>query len=68
MKQALVNGAGGFIGRHMVKRLKDKGHWVRAVDIKRHRFTAPPAGEFIVGDLHDQRLVADVVDGIDEIY
>ena len=68
MKRILVNGAGGFIGGHMVKRLKSEGNWVRAVDIKRHEFSTPPADEFIVGDLRDPRLVADVVDGIDEIY
>src|SRR6202034_603596 len=68
MKRILVNGAGGFIGGHMVKRLKAEGHWVRAVDIKRHEFTDLPSDEFVVGDLCDQRLAADVVDGIDEIY
>jgi nucleoside-diphosphate-sugar epimerase len=68
MKRILVNGAGGFIGGHMVKRLKAEGNWVRAVDLKRHEYTTPPADEFIVGDLCDQRLVADVVEGIDEIY
>lgn len=68
MKRVLVNGAGGFIGGHMVKRLKSEGCWVRAVDLKRHEFTTPPADEFIVGDLRDQRLVAEVVGGIDEVY
>ena len=68
MKRILVNGAGGFIGGHMVKRLKAEGHWVRAVDLKHHEYFVPPADEFIVGDLRDQRLVADVVDGIDEVY
>ncbi len=68
MKRILVNGAGGFIGGHMVKRLKVEGHWVRAVDLKRHEFSTPPADEFIVGDLRDQQLVAMVTDGIDEIY
>ena len=68
MKRILVNGAGGFIGGHMVKRLKSEGNWVRAVDIKRHEFSTHLADEFIVGDLRDPRLVADVVDGIDEIY
>jgi GDP-D-mannose 3',5'-epimerase len=63
MKRVLVNGAGGFIGGHMVKRLKGEGHWVRAVDLKRHEYTIPPADEFILGDLRDQRLVADVVEG-----
>ncbi len=67
-KRVLVDGAGGFIGGHMVKRLKAEGCWVRAVDIKQHEFTTPPADEFIVGDLRDQHLVAEVVRGIDEVY
>ena len=41
MKRVLVNGAGGFIGGHMVKRLKAEGHWVRAVDLKHHEYTNP---------------------------
>jgi len=68
MKRILVNGAGGFIGGHMVKRLKAEGHWVRAVDLKHHEYFTPPADEFIIGDLRDQQLVADVVGGIDEVY
>ena len=68
MKRILVNGAGGFIGGHMVKRLKAEGNWVRAVDLKHHEFTTLPADEFVVGDLRDQKLVPEVVEGIDEIY
>jgi nucleoside-diphosphate-sugar epimerase len=68
MKRILVNGAGGFIGGHMVHRLKSEGHWVRAVDLKRHEFSVSPADEFIVGDLCDQQLVEAAVDGIDEVY
>ena len=68
MKRVLVNGAGGFIGGHMVKRLKDEGNWVRAVDIKRHEFTVSQADEFVLGDLRDQHVVANVVQSIDEIY
>jgi GDP-D-mannose 3', 5'-epimerase len=68
MKRILVNGAGGFIGGHMVKRLKSEGHWVRAVDIKRHEFSSLPADEFVQGDLSDQGLMETVVEGIDEIY
>ncbi|MBS1802792.1 MAG: NAD-dependent epimerase/dehydratase family protein [Acidobacteria bacterium] len=68
MQRILVNGAGGFIGGHMVKRLKSEGYWVRAVDIKDHDFCRPPADEFILGDLRDQRVVEQVVDGIDEVY
>jgi nucleoside-diphosphate-sugar epimerase len=68
MKRILVNGAGGFIGGHLVKRLKQEGFWVRAVDIKRHEFATPPADEFIQGDLRDPNVVRAVVDGIDEVY
>ncbi len=68
MKRILVNGAGGFIGGHLVKRLKAEGNWVRAVDIKRHEFREPPADEFILGDLRDPEVVKTAVAGIDEIY
>jgi GDP-D-mannose 3',5'-epimerase len=67
-KRILVNGAGGFIGGHLVKRLKAEGYWVRAVDLKHHEFAVPPADEFIVGDLRDQSLVREVVQGVDEVY
>jgi len=52
----------------MVQRLKAEGHWVRAVDLKAHEFTKPPADEFIIGDLRDQQVAADVVRNIDEVY
>jgi GDP-D-mannose 3', 5'-epimerase len=68
MKRILVNGAGGFIAGHLVKRLKAEGFWVRAVDLKRHGFSESPAEEFIVGDLRDQDLARAVVEGIDEVY
>jgi GDP-D-mannose 3',5'-epimerase len=68
MKRVLVNGAGGFIGGHLVKRLKTEGCWVRAVDIKQHDFAAPPADEFIVGDLRDPRFVEQVVQGVEDVY
>jgi GDP-D-mannose 3',5'-epimerase len=68
MKRILVNGAGGFIGGHLVKRLKAEGYWVRAVDIKPHDFEAPPADEFIQGDLRDAAVVERVCQGIDEVY
>jgi nucleoside-diphosphate-sugar epimerase len=68
MKKILVNGAGGFIGGHMVKRLKAEGYWVRAVDLKRHEYATPPADEFVLGDLRDQHLAARVVDGMEEVY
>lgn len=68
MKRILVNGAGGFIGGHMVKRLKAEGNWVRAVDIKPHAFMVVPADEFILGDLRDPHLVMHAVEGVDEVY
>jgi GDP-D-mannose 3', 5'-epimerase len=67
-KKILVNGAGGFIGGHLVKRLKAEGFWVRAVDLKEHEFSKLPVDEFIVGDLRDQDLTRRVVEGIDEVY
>ncbi len=67
-KKILVNGAGGFIGGHMVKRLKAEGNWVRAVDLKLHEYATPQADEFILGDLRDQDLAARVVEGIEEVY
>ncbi len=68
MKRVLVNGAGGFIGGHLVKRLKAEGFWVRAVDLKRHEFSALPADEFVQGDLRDQAFVREVVSKIDIVY
>ena len=69
MKKALVCGAGGFIGGHLVKRLKGEGFWVRGVDIKLHDFTNPPCDEFLQGDLRDQAFCKKVIDmKFDEIY
>ena len=56
-KTALVLGAGGFIGSHMVKRLRSEGYWVRGVDLKHPEYSASHANEFIVGDLRDVNLV-----------
>lgn len=51
MKKALVCGAGGFIGSHMVKRLKAEGYWVRGIDLKLPEFSKTEADDFIIGDL-----------------
>ena len=56
-KTALVLGAGGFIGSHMVKRLRSEGYWVRGVDLKYPEFSSHQANEFIVGDLRDVSFV-----------
>ena len=71
-KTALVLGAGGFIGSHMVKRLRSEGYWVRGVDLKYPDFTMSAADEFIQDDLRDVGLVARALDvegdTFDEIY
>ena len=72
--KALVCGAGGFIGSHMVKRLKSEGYWVRGVDLKYPEFGETEASDFIQGDLRDQQLCDEVfhLDGepiqFDEVY
>ena len=60
-KTALVLGAGGFIGSHMVKRLRSEGYWVRGVDLKYPEFSATEANEFIQGDLRDVDFVRRVI-------
>jgi len=67
-KRILVNGAGGFIGGHLVKRLKAEGNWVRGVDLKQHEYATVTADEFILGDLRDPAVVRQVVKDIDEVY
>jgi nucleoside-diphosphate-sugar epimerase len=67
--RALVCGAGGFIGSHLVKRLKSEGYWVRGVDLKRPEFSETAADDFVVGDLRDQALCSQVLDQpFDEVY
>jgi GDP-D-mannose 3', 5'-epimerase len=68
MSRVLVNGAGGFIGGHLVKRLKREGHWVRGVDLKVHEFSPSQADEFVVGDLRDQGVARNAVEGVDQVY
>lgn len=69
MKQTLVCGAGGFIGSHLVKRLKSEGFWVRGVDLKFPEFSQTAADEFAIGDLRDPVFCASVVDrDFDEVY
>lgn len=69
IKKALVCGAGGFIGGHLVKRLKKEGYWVRGVDIKQHEYSKSQADEFVVGDLRDQRFCEKVFNlPFDEVY
>jgi nucleoside-diphosphate-sugar epimerase len=69
-KKALVCGAGGFIGGHLVKRLKDEGYFVRGVDIKTHEHRESYADEFILGDLREQNFCRQITSDIqfDELY
>ena len=72
MKKALVCGAGGFIGGHLVKKLRQEGYWVRGVDIKKHEFNPSAAHEFLVLDLRlkqDCETALKVDSGtFDEVY
>jgi GDP-D-mannose 3',5'-epimerase len=60
-KAALVLGAGGFIGSHMVRRLKLDGYWVRGVDLNFPEFTESRADDFVIGDLRDVQIVRKVI-------
>ncbi len=72
MKKALVCGAGGFIGAHLVKKLKRQGYWVRGVDIKEHEFAPSAADDFRVLDLREEEncCAALALEGgsFDEVY
>ncbi|CAN5250330.1 NAD-dependent epimerase/dehydratase family protein [soil metagenome] len=69
MKSALVLGAGGFIGGHLVKRLKREGFWVRGVDLKFNEHAETEADDFVIADLCDANNVRAVIDRrFDEVY
>src|SRR5262245_14350876 len=69
MKNALVCGAGGFIGNHLVKRLKREGFWVRGVDLKYPQYDETVADDFIVADLRDLQNCRQIIDRrFDETY
>jgi len=69
MQTALVCGGGGFIGSHLVKRLKKDGFWVRSVDLKYPEFSPTAADDFVIADLRDQSTVKLIVDRrFDEVY
>ena len=68
-KSVLVCGAGGFIGGHLVKHLRNEGCQVRAIDIKSHEYSIECPGDFVLGDLRDQGFVHKVIDHtFDEVY
>jgi len=66
MKTALVLGGGGFIGNHLVNRLKDEDYWVRVVDLKQPEFQESRADEFVGGNLHSQEFCGRVLLGPDQ--
>jgi len=69
MERILVAGGGGFIGSHLVKRLKKEGYWVRAVDLKYPRFGTTGADDFIIGDLRDPNVCKKAADQpFDRLY
>jgi nucleoside-diphosphate-sugar epimerase len=80
MKTALVLGAGGFIGSHLVKKLKSEGFWVRGVDLKYPEYWETVADDFVIGDLRDPQVVSrimfapnqtsldDKINSFDEVY
>ena len=69
MKTALVLGAGGFIGSHMVKRLKEEGFWVRGVDLKKSQYWSTYADDFIIGDLRNKDTVEKILNKkFDQVY
>lgn len=76
-KTALVLGGGGFIGNHLVSRLKREGFWLRSVDLKYPEFSTTEADDFVIGDLRNPELVKQVMQipgqvsggyGFDEVY
>src|SRR5687768_8514613 len=68
MNRVLVTGAGGFIGHHLVSRLKQEGHWVRGVDIKYPEFSDVDADEFHVLDLRKREDCLEATRDVDDVY
>jgi len=68
-KTALVCGAGGFIGSHLVKRLKREGYWIRGADLKHPEFSETVADDFVIGDLREDAVCTSILDRpFDEVY
>lgn len=68
-RRAVVCGAGGFIGSHLVRRLLDDGYWVRGVDLKQPEWSSSPADDFVVADLRDpDAMTSALAGGVDEVY
>src|SRR3990170_8197134 len=68
-KTTLVCGAGGFIGGHLVTRLRREGYWVRGVDLKYPEFRKTASNDFVIGDLRDPGFCKSILDRpFDEVY
>jgi len=67
-RKALVTGAGGFIGHHLVTSLKERGYWVRGVDLKRPEYKSTDADEFLVADLRSSEACLQAAAGMDDVY
>ena len=65
---AVVTGAGGFIGHHLVNRLKAEGHFVRGVDLKRPEFAPSAADEFLIADLRHFESCLRAAEGMEDVY
>ncbi len=68
MTRVLVTGAGGFIGHHLVRFLKDRGYWVRGADLKYPEFAPSGADEFGILDLRRREDCLKATEGVDEVY
>ena len=67
-RRVLVAGAGGFIGGHLVKRLKAEGYWVRGVDLTDNPYAPTQTDELVLGDLRDVAVCRTVLDGVEDVY
>ena len=67
-QKILVTGAGGFIGHHLVTRLKQAGHWVRGVDIKQPEYAPTDADDFMVRDLREPEHARIATRGVDQVF
>ena len=68
IKKAIVTGAGGFVGSHLVRFLKNKGYWVKGIDIKNPQFSESVADEFSLVDLRDPQKTEEAFLAVDELY